>query len=214
MHSGAMYSIRGGFLGGMDVFDADFFGLAPREAAMLDPQQRLLHEVAWHALEDAAIRPDRPAPLPYRHLPGAEQFRLLPCGAEDDLRIDAYAGSGNSPSMAAGRLAYTLGVHGPAMTVDTSCSSSLVAVHLASQSLRAGECDLALAGGVNVILAPQMHIGFSRAHMLAPDGRCKTFDEAADGYVRSEGCAVVVLKRLKKQSKTATAFWPWCEEAP
>lgn len=194
---GAMYSIRGGYLDGIDGFDADFFGMAPREAIMLDPQQRLLHEVAWHALEDAAIRPDRLRHSRAGIFTGLSNFDYYRAALQDDLRIDAYAGSGNSPSMAAGRLAYTFGVHGPTMTIDTSCSSSLVAVHLACQSLRARECDLALAGGVNVILAPQMHIGFSRAHMLAPDGRCKTFDEAADGYVRSEGCAVVVLKRLK-----------------
>ena len=194
---GAIYTLRGGFLEGIDAFDADFFGLAPREAVMLDPQQRLLHEVAWHALEDAAIRPDRLGRSRTGIFTGLSNFDYYRAVLQDDLRIDAYAGSGNSPSMAAGRLAYTLGVHGPAMTVDTSCSSSLVAVHLACQSLRARECDLALAGGVNLILAPQMHIGFSRAHMLAADGRCKTFDQAADGYVRSEGCAVVVLRRLQ-----------------
>jgi len=193
---GAMYSARGGFLDGVDLFDAEFFGIAPREAVMLDPQQRLLHEVAWHALEDAAIRPDRLRDSNAGIFLGLSNFDYYRAALQDDLRIDAYAGSGNSPSMAAGRLAYTLGVHGPAMTIDTSCSSSLVAVHLASQSLRAGECDLALAGGVNVILAPQMHIGFSRAHMLSPDGHCKTFAQSADGYVRSEGCAVVALKRL------------------
>lgn len=194
---GAIYSVRGGFLDDIDSFDADFFGLASREAIMLDPQQRLLHEVAWHALEDAAIRPDRLRHSRTGIFTGLSNFDYYRAVLQDDLRIDAYAGSGNSPSMAAGRLAYTLGVHGPTMTIDTSCSSSLVAVHLACQSLRVHECDLALAGGVNVILAPQMHIGFSLARMLAPDGRCKTFDAAADGYVRSEGCAVVVLKRLK-----------------
>ena len=193
---GSIQSTRGGFLDDIDLFDADFFGIAPREAAMLDPQQRLLHEVAWHALEDACIRPDHLRDTRTGIFLGLSNFDYYRAAVEDDLRIDAYAGSGNSPSMAAGRLAYTLGVHGPAMTVDTSCSSSLVAVHLASQSLRAGEADLALAGGVNVILAPQMHIGFSRAHMLAPDGQCKTFDESANGYVRSEGCAVIILKRL------------------
>ena len=193
---GAMYAVRGGFLQGIDLFDADFFGIAPREAVMLDPQQRLLHEVAWHALEDAAVRPDRLRDSNTGVFLGLSNFDYLRAALEDDLRINAYAGSGNSPSMAAGRLSYTLGLHGPAMTLDTSCSSSLVALHLASQSLRAGECDVALAGGVNVILAPQMHIGFSRARMLSLDGQCKTFDQAADGYVRSEGCAVVVLKRL------------------
>jgi acyl transferase domain-containing protein/SAM-dependent methyltransferase len=193
---GAMYAVRGGFLDEIDCFDADFFGIAPREAAMLDPQQRLLHEVAWHALEDAGIAADSLRDSRTGIFLGLSNVDYYRAAFEDDLRIDAYVGSGNSPSMAAGRLAYTLGVHGPAMTVDTSCSSSLAAVHLAVQSLRTGESDVALAGGVNVILAPQMHIAFSRARMLAPDGKCKTFDAAADGYVRSEGCGVVVLKRL------------------
>ncbi len=202
---GSKYAVRGGFLEEIDAFDANFFGIAPREASMLDPQQRLLHEVAWHALEDAGVSPESLRDTSYGvanaiktgiflGLSNVDYYRAA---FADDRRIDAYAGSGNSPSMAAGRLAYTLGVHGPAITVDTSCSSSLVAVHLAVQSLRSGESDVALAGGVNVILGPQMHIAFSRAHMLAPDGHCKTFDAAADGYVRSEGCGVVVLKRLR-----------------
>ena len=193
---GAMYAVRGGFLEDIDCFDAEFFGIAPREAAMLDPQQRLVHEVAFHALEDAGIAADSLRESRAGIFLGLSNLDYSRAALEDDLRIDAYVGSGNSPSMAAGRLAYTLGVHGPAMTMDTSCSSSLTAVHLAVQSLRAGESDVALAGGVNVILAPHMHIGFSRARMLAPDGKCKTFDAAADGYVRSEGCGVVVLKRL------------------
>ena len=193
---GAMYTIRGGFLDNIGAFDADFFGIAPREAVSLDPQQRLLHEVAWHALEDAAIPPGLLRDSRTGIFLGLSSFDYIRAVLEDDLRLDAYAASGNSGSMAAGRLAYTLGVHGPAMTIDTSCSSSLVAVHLAMQSLRAGESDLALAGAANAILSPQMHIAFSRARMLSPDGRCKTFDETADGYVRSEGCAVLVLKRL------------------
>ena len=193
---GAMYAVRGGFLEDIDCFDAEFFGIAPREAEMLDPQQRLVHEVAWHALENAGIAADSLRESHTGIFLGLSNLDYSRAALEDDLRIDAYVGSGNSPSMAAGRLAYTLGVRGPAMTVDTSCSSSLTAVHLAVQSLRAGESDVALAGGANVILAPQMHIGFSRARMLSPDGRCKTFDAAADGYVRSEGCGVVVLKRL------------------
>jgi acyl transferase domain-containing protein/SAM-dependent methyltransferase len=194
---GAMYAVRGGFLDDIAGFDADFFGIAAREAAMVDPQQRLLLEVMWHALEDAAIAPDslRDARAGiFVGLSNSDYYRAL---CQDDLRIDAYAGTGTAASTAAGRLAYTLGVHGPAMTVDTACSSSLTAVHLAVQSLRSGESDVALAGGVNAILAPQMHIAGSKARMLSPDGYCKTFDQAADGYVRSEGCGVLVLKRLK-----------------
>jgi acyl transferase domain-containing protein/SAM-dependent methyltransferase len=193
---GAMYAVQGGFLDDIDRFDAEFFGIAPREAMMLDPQQRLVHEVAWHALEDAGIAAGALRDAKAGIFLGLSNIDYFRAAFGDDLRLDAYVGSGNALSMAAGRLAYTLGVHGPAMTVDTSCSSSLTAVHLACASLRSGESDVALAGGVNVILAPQMHIAFSRAHMLAPDGRCKTFDESADGYVRSEGCGVVVLKRL------------------
>ena len=157
---GAMYAVQGGFLDDIDRFDAEFFGIAPREAMMLDPQQRLVHEVAWHALEDAGIAAgclrDAKAGI-FLGLSNIDYFRAA---FGDDLRLDAYVGSGNALSMAAGRLAYTLGVHGPAMTVDTSCSSSLTAVHLACASLRSGESDVALAGGVNVILAPQMHIAF------------------------------------------------------
>jgi acyl transferase domain-containing protein/SAM-dependent methyltransferase len=193
---GAMYAVRGGFLDDITSFDAEFFGISPREAASLDPQQRLLHEVAWHALEDAAIAPDALRDSNTGLFLGLSNFDYMRAVLEDDLKLDAYSASGNSASMAAGRLAYTLGVHGPAMTVDTSCSSSLTAVHLAMQSLRSGECTTALAGGVNAILSPQMHIAFSRARMLSPDGNCKTFDASADGYVRSEGCAVLVLKRL------------------
>ena len=195
--SGSMNTVRGGFLESVATFDAEFFGIAPREAMMLDPQQRLLHEVAWHALEDASIPAVVLRDSGTGIFAGLSNFDYYRAAFEDDLRIDAYGGSGNSPSMAAGRLAYTLGTRGPAITLDTSCSSSLVAVHLACQSLRDGECDRALAAGVNLILGPQMNIAFSRAHMLAPDGACKTFDERANGYVRSEGCAVVVLRRLK-----------------
>jgi acyl transferase domain-containing protein/SAM-dependent methyltransferase len=194
---GAMYTVRGGFLEDVESFDAEFFGIAPREAAMLDPQQRLLHETAWHALEDAGIAADELREAKAGVFVGVSNVDYMRAVFADDLRVDAYSASGNSVSMAAGRLAYTLGVHGPAIAVDTSCSSSLIAVHLASESLRSGESEVALAAGVNLMLAPQMHIAFSRAHMMAPDGHCKTFDAAADGYVRAEGCGVVVLKRLK-----------------
>ena len=122
-----------------------------------------------------------------------DYFRML---LADRDQIDTFTTTGNTPSVGAGRLSYLLGLEGPSVALDTACSSSLVAVHLAAQSLRTGECDLALAGGVSLILAPELTINFSRARMMAPDGRCKTFDAAADGYVRSEGCGIVVLKRL------------------
>jgi len=186
----------GGFLDAVDQFDPDFFGIAPLEAVSMDPQHRLLLETTWRALEHAAISPAR--------LAGTRTGVFIGCGNSDygrlvfsdEQRIDAYAALGNSFSVAAGRLSYFLGVHGPALTVDTACSSSLVAVHLASRSLRAGECDLAIAGGVSLILSPGPTITLSKARMMSPDGRCKAFDASANGFVRAEGCGVVLLKRL------------------
>ena len=193
---GKMNVRRGAFLGEVDRFDADFFSVSPREAVEMDPQQRILLEVSWEALENSAIAP---ANLFGGHtgvfvgISNSDYWRMV---YSDERQIDAYSALGNSFSVAAGRLSYLLGVHGPSLTVDTACSSSLVAVHLACASLRAGECDLALAGGVNLILSPEANINFSKSRMLAPDGRCKTFDAAADGYVRGEGCGIVVLKPL------------------
>ena len=162
----------------------------------MDPQQRLLLEVSWEALEDAGHAP--------ADIGGTRTGVYLGIANNDYGRalfahpklIEAYFSTGNAYSVAAGRLSYFLGVHGPSIAVDTACSSSLVALHLACQGLRLGECDLALAGGVNLILTPEMNINFSKARMMAPDGRCKTFDAAADGYVRGEGCAVVLLRRM------------------
>jgi acyl transferase domain-containing protein/aryl carrier-like protein len=195
---GKSYSRWGGFLSGVDRFDAPFFGISPREAVSMDPQQRLLLEVAWEALEHAGLPPDRLARSRTGVFVGisGNDYASLPLRAGGAAGIDAYFGTGSSTSAAAGRLSYVLGLQGPSMAVDTACSSSLVAVHLACQSLRAGECDLALAGGVNLILTPEAHINLSRARMLAADGRCKTFDATADGYVRGEGCGLVVLKPL------------------
>ncbi len=186
----------GGFLDNVDAFDAGFFGIAPREAVMMDPQHRLALEIAWEALENAGYASAA--------VQGSATGIFLGIGNSDYGRhifrnpeaMDAYAGSGNSPAMVAGRLAYVLGLHGPALAIDTSCSSSLVAVHEACASLRLGECTMALAGGVNLMLLPEAHVALSRAQMMAPDGHCKTFDEAADGYVRGEGGGIVVLKKL------------------
>jgi acyl transferase domain-containing protein/SAM-dependent methyltransferase len=162
----------------------------------MDPQQRLLLEVAWEALEDAAhagvgLAGSRTGI--YVGIANNDYGRAL--YAHPQL-IDPYFSTGNAYSVAAGRLSYFLGVHGPSVAVDTACSSSLVALHLACQALRLRECDLALCGGVNLILTPEMNINFSKARMMAPDGRCKTFDAAADGYVRGEGCGMLVLRRL------------------
>ncbi|WP_158929667.1 type I polyketide synthase [Acidisphaera sp. S103] len=198
---GTVRSLRGGWLGPVDGFDAAFWGISPREAVGLDPQQRLLLECAWEALEDAAIDPLRLRGRRvgvYVGICGSDYGQLAAAGG---LRgIDAYHASGTQHSVASGRIAYALGLTGPAVSVDTACSSSLVALHLALRALRAGECELALVGGVNLILTPANSVGLSRAGMLAPDGRCKAFSALGDGYGRAEGCAVVVLGRLAEAS--------------
>jgi acyl transferase domain-containing protein len=188
----------GGFLEDIEGFDAAFFGISAREAQGMDPQQRLLLEVSWEALEDGGIPP--------LGLHGSRTGVFVGMSFSDygaralyagDLgRISPYSSIGNLFSVAAGRISYVLGLGGPSLAVDTACSSSLVAIHLACQSLRAGECDMALAGGVNLLLEPHAGLALGRMEALARDGRCKPFDAAADGIVRSEGCAAVVLKPL------------------
>jgi 3-oxoacyl-[acyl-carrier-protein] synthase II len=188
----------GGFLPHLDDFDAQFFRISPREAIALDPQQRLLLEVAWEALENAAIAPDRlvgTATGVFIGICGNDRWHQLL--RRKHTEIDAYLSTGNAHSMAAGRLSYLLGLQGTSLAVDTACSSSLVAVHLAVKSLRDRECNLAIAGGVNRLFLPEISINFSRANMLSPEGRCKTFDRDANGFVRAEGCGIIVLKRLR-----------------
>ena len=194
---GRIASRWGGFVDGVDLFDAAFFGISPREAAQMDPQQRLLLETAWESLEDAGIAPDRLAGTATAIFVGAtgSDYALLARQNGAD-KLDAHALTGQPNNTLAGRLAHLLGTEGPAMVVDTACSSSLVALHLAVRALRTGEASLALAAGVNLLLAPESSVVLSRAGLLAPDGRCKTFDAAANGYVRAEGCGVVVLKPL------------------
>ncbi|HEX2094223.1 MAG TPA: type I polyketide synthase, partial [Longimicrobiaceae bacterium] len=196
--AGKIYTRYGSFVPNVDHFDAGFFGIAPREAASLDPQQRLLLEVSWEALENAGYPPLSAAPGRTGVFVGisTSDYMQLQIKRNDCTLLDGYGGTGNAFSVAAGRLSYYLGLRGPSIALDTACSSSLVSVHLAVQSLRAGECDMALAAGVNLILSPDTTITFSRARMMSADGRCKTFDASADGYVRGEGCGVVVLKRL------------------
>ncbi len=187
----------GGFLDSIDQFEPQLFGISPREAASLDPQQRLALEVSWEALERAGLAPDRLNGTQtgvFLGITTTDYAQLAKAGGPDQL--DVYTATGTALNAAAGRIAYTLGLNGPAMAVDTACSSSLVAIHLACQSLRSGESTLALAGGVNAVLAPEAFICFSRWGMMAPDGRCKTFDARADGFVRGEGCGMLVLKRL------------------
>ncbi len=201
--AGKMNSRWGGFIDNVDMFDAGFFGIAPREAVSMDPQQRLALEVAWRALEDSGIPPSS--------LLGTKTGVFLGVCTGDYARIgdasgqhgalDTYSGTGGSTGVTAGRLSYTLGLNGPSLVVDTACSSSLVATHLAINSLRTGESSLALAGGVNLVLLPDGTITLSKLHMLAPDGRCKSFDSSADGFVRGEGCGILVLQRLSDAKK-------------
>ncbi|WP_324787953.1 SDR family NAD(P)-dependent oxidoreductase [Streptomyces sp. H51] len=186
----------GGFLDGVDLFDPGFFGIARQEAARMDPQQRLLAEVAFEALEDAGLPTDRLAGSPTGVFVGVSSFDYATRQLHDLEAIDAYTGTGSALSIAANRLSYLLDLHGPSIAVDTACSSSLVAVLQAAASLERGDCELALAGGVNLVLSPALAINFSKAGVMSADGRCKPFDAAADGYVRSEGAGVVVLKPL------------------
>jgi acyl transferase domain-containing protein/acyl-CoA synthetase (AMP-forming)/AMP-acid ligase II/acyl carrier protein len=193
---GKMNTRWGGFLKQVDQFDPYFFGISPREASRMDPQQRLLLEVAWEALEHAGQAPERFSGSQTGVFVGISSNDYAQLQYNDIEQIDAYSGTGNAHSIAANRLSYLLDLRGPSMAIDTACSSSLVAVHLACQSIRNGECDMALAGGVNLILTPELTITFSQARMMSEYGRCRTFDDEADGYVRGEGCGVVVLKPL------------------
>jgi acyl transferase domain-containing protein/acyl carrier protein len=195
---GKMNTRWGGFLDQVDQFDPHFFGISPREAARMDPQQRLLLEVTWEALEDAGQAPER--------LTGTQTGVFIGISTNDYGRIqfsdfsciDAYAGTGNALSIAANRISYLFDFRGPSIAIDTACSSSLVAVHLACCSLWNGDSTLALAGGVNLVLSPAITINFTKAGAMAPDGRCKAFDARANGYVRSEGAGLVVLKPLSR----------------
>ena len=196
---GKVVTRRAGFVDDVTGFDAPFFGMSAREVRLMDPQHRLLLETAWRAVEHSGTAPTALANTNTGVFIGLSTHDYLGM-ASDELtyaEIEAYMAIGTSAAAAAGRISYRLGLQGPAVAVDTACSSSLVAIHQACQALRLGECDLALAGGANVLLSPATMITFSHAHMLAPDGRCKTFDAAADGYVRGEGCGVIVVKRLE-----------------
>ncbi|NJO07564.1 MAG: type I polyketide synthase, partial [Chloroflexaceae bacterium] len=195
---GAVVTRWGGFLDDIDQFDNGFFGISPREAACMDPQQRILLETAWEAFEDAGIPVDQLAGSQTGVFVGSwlSDYGQSQLGMLD--QIDTYVGTGSVLSLLANRLSYAFDFHGPSMVTDTACSSSLVALHLACQSIRTGESSIALAGGSNLLLSPAFAINFSKARVLSPDGRCKTFDARADGYVRSEGVGLVVLKRLSQ----------------
>ncbi|WP_280273462.1 type I polyketide synthase [Nocardia wallacei] len=195
---GRTYSRHGGFLSDVRGFDAAVFGISAREAISMDPQHRLMLEVAWEALEHAGIAPDSlrgSATGVFVGMSGGDYERLA-AAAHGTAAIDAYVATGNAGNFGANRLSYALGLEGPSLVVDTACSSSLVAIHLAAQSLRTGESTLALVGGVNLLLSPEVTVALSKGRMLSAAGQCRTFDAAADGYVRGEGCGVVVLRRL------------------
>lgn len=197
---GKMYTRYGSFLEDVNSFDANFFGISQREATELDPQQRLLLEMSWEALENAG--------QPLKRIHGSRTGVFIGSSTDDyahqlinphqRFQINPYRSLGTLRCMAAGRLAYFYNFQGPAMQLDTACSSSLLSVHLACQSLRSRECNLALAGGINLMLTPETTIGLCKMRALSTDHRCKTFDAKADGYVRGEGGGVVVLKRLSE----------------
>nr|WP_231978225.1 polyketide synthase [Mycobacterium sp. E3298] len=198
---GKMVTRRGGFLSEIDQFDPQFFGISPREAHLIDPQQRLLLQTTWEALEDGGISADSLAGTEVGVFVGGFtlDYQLLQNrGRSSRYRFKAHSATGMMMTMLANRISFAFDFRGPSMTIDTACSSSLVAVHLAALSIWNGECDVALAGGVNVMIGPNTAIAESKSGFLSPDGRCKAFDRSADGYARGEGGAVVVIKPLER----------------
>lgn len=210
---GKMNARWGGFIDNIDRFDASFFGISPRETASVSPQQRLLLEVAWHAVENAGIAmKDLSAKNSATEartgvFVGVASFDYYDRVAQDPARMNGYSLTGNAYSITANRLSYVFDLRGPSIAVDTACSSSLVAIHLACQSLAAGECSTALAGGVQIMMSPWVSVAASKGEFLSPDGRCKTFDESANGYVRGEGVGMLVLKRLEDAERDGDRIW-------
>jgi len=198
--TGKAYVRKGGFIGDISQFDPLFFGISPREASCMDPQQRVLLEVAWEALEDGGFPPQKLAGSKVGVFVGSftHDFEHIHTQYSENHLHGPHSGTGIGISITANRISYTFNFTGPSIVIDTACSSSLVAVHLACQSLLDGESDMALAGGVNLIIDPQMTVVLCKGSFLSPDGHCKSFDDSADGYVRAEGVGLVVLKRLSR----------------
>ncbi|MEO5912679.1 MAG: beta-ketoacyl synthase N-terminal-like domain-containing protein, partial [Luteolibacter sp.] len=198
--TGKSIAKRGGFLDQIDQFDPQFFGISPREAPYIDPQQRLLLETAWEAIEDAGQVLDFEKGTNIGVFMGVSHtdYQNIQGGSTDRKGISAHSSTGNAHSIGANRISYCLNLSGPSLSMDTACSSALTAVHLACQSLKAGNCKMALAGGVTVIITPDGFIGFSQAGMLSTDGKCKAFSAEANGFVRGEGAGVVLLKPLSQ----------------
>ena len=188
----------GGFMNEVDKFDPLFFGISPREAQMMDPQQRIFLETVWKALEDAGQKPSALAGTRTGVFVGVGSNDYIDVLRSHPIALDGYTASGNAHSVLANRVSFLLDLRGPSAPIDTACSSSLVALHRAVESIRSGNCEMAIAGGVQVILSPGAYISFGKAGMLSPDGKCKTFDKSANGYVRGEGCGVVFLKPLSR----------------
>jgi len=195
---GKATTFKGGFLDNIDQFDPFFFGISPSEAKNMDPQQRLLMELSYEALDDAGQNVEETSGSKTGVFIGISINEYSQFQLEDPVKISSHSATGSALSIAANRISYNYNFRGPSLAVDTACSSSLSAVHLACQSIGNNECDMALAGGVNLILTPTLSIGFTKAGVLAPDGKCKTFDASANGYARGEGGGVVVLKSLSK----------------
>jgi acyl transferase domain-containing protein len=199
-----MYVRRGGFIGNVREFDPLFFHVSPQEASSMDPQQHVLLEVTWEAFENAGYAPDRLSGTPtgvFIGIAGLDYCMVsLLAGQQQgqELAGATHAATGASNSIAAGRISYFFGLRGPCMAIDTACASALTAIHLAVQSLRNGESKMALAGSVNLLISPNTTEALCKARMLSADGKCKTFDAAADGYVRSDGCGVMILKLLSQ----------------
>jgi acyl transferase domain-containing protein len=191
----------GGFLEGIDQFDAAFFSISPREASLMDPQQRIFLELVWHALEDAGIRPSRLSHTKTGIFVGVASTDYHDLLTRNGIGQDGHRSTGYAHSILANRVSYLLDIHGPSEAIDTACSSSLVALHRACQSIQSGECETAVVGGVNVILNPEISMMFAKAGMLSEDGRCKSFSQNANGYVRGEGGGVVIIKSLSQAIK-------------